>query len=203
MCVKPAGSGPHIEHVIARWRRHTVSERAPVSFPPSSQFSRLCPPTTSFHFFSSVPASDCRHSWLPSHRLSSCFPLSPPTFRPAALRAISPSSLLTRSPFYSVSRRLSSSIRSRQTHCQSFVGSRYVCFIVVLYLVTFSCVALLMREAVASNFYQRQVSPVRPFSKLDRKRCFCESPSDYCTVMSLSSRDSNVGTYGVPFVFRM
>lgn len=42
-----------------------------------------------FTFSSPLPASDCRHSWLPSHRLSSCFPSLRPRFVPLP-RALCP-----------------------------------------------------------------------------------------------------------------
>lgn len=121
MCVGPVpGAALALRHVIVRWRRRTMRERRPrefffpsAPFPPRRAPPRLATPrlaaprrpyeplpacanpaTTSFHFFSSVPASDCRHSWLPSHRLSSCFPSLRlrfvPLLRALCLSALSP-----------------------------------------------------------------------------------------------------------------
>jgi len=95
---RPVGERRTLRHVIARWRRRTVTQRAHESDPPpppplpllrcsSPRSSAIPSPPTSFHFFSSVPASDCRHSWLPSHRLSSCFPSLRLRFVPLPPRA--------------------------------------------------------------------------------------------------------------------
>lgn len=66
-------------------RNALVRERPPLLLPGAPALP--APPSlTPFHFFSSVPASDCRHSWLPSHRLSSCFPSLRLRFVPLPLR---------------------------------------------------------------------------------------------------------------------
>lgn len=70
---RPAGNGARFGHVIARWRRRTMRERRPRGSLPLPPLFTFSPP---------LPASDRRHSWLPSHRLSSCFPSLRPRFVP-------------------------------------------------------------------------------------------------------------------------
>jgi len=176
------------------------------------------PATTSFHFFSSDPSSDCRHSWLPSHRLSSCFPFLRLRFvallRALCLSALSPAFSLSLSlslplplfllPFpLRVGRRLSSSIRSRRTHCQSFIGGRRTCFVtrisVSLPLIPFSGIQLLPRvssdekEPRSWSGRERERESVRRIGNPTRARLlqWCNPVDDF---------DEDVGVHGSPSV---